>query len=135
MGDKFASLVKEDKLLLEFFSRVVGRVIRKKQKALLLNMTREGNGVTVTALVREISRKLNCSRSALWNNVNELKYLNLIECGCGKPAKLTPLGVLVKGFVVKEEVGEVEFHKDVKDVGAFSGKGFMGKRLVNRQNL
>lgn len=108
MANGFASLVKEDKLLLEFFSRVVRRVVRDKQKVLLLSMTREGNGVTVTAMVRELSRQLSCSRSALWNNINELKGLNLIECGNGRPVKLTPLGVLVKGFVVKEEVGEME---------------------------
>jgi hypothetical protein len=104
MDDRFVSRVKEEKLLIEFFSKVVEKTLNNKQKILISNLTKEGNGMTVTALVRLFSRQLQCSRSALWNNVNELRDIKLIECGYGRPVKLTPLGVLVKCFVVKEEV-------------------------------
>lgn len=96
--------VREDKLLLDFFSKVVKKSLTEKERMILLFLSRRGNGLTVSKMVRKLSKSMDCSRSALWNNINELKDFHLLESDFGKPVRLTDLGVLVKGLVVSNHL-------------------------------
>ncbi|RLG14644.1 MAG: hypothetical protein DRN66_01490 [Candidatus Nanohalarchaeota archaeon] len=50
---------------------------------------------TMTRIVKELAQILECSESALWNNVNSLKRSKLIENNREKPVKLTYVGILI----------------------------------------
>ncbi len=50
-------------------------------------------------LVSRLSKELDCSQSAVWNNLRQLKRAGLIECGSlqnkGLPVKLNEAGEIV----------------------------------------
>lgn len=55
--------------------------------------------VNVTRLVPKLSEELGCASSTVWNGLNPLRKLGLIEYGSlenkGTPVRLTPAGRLV----------------------------------------
>jgi len=74
--------------------------LTEKQK-LILCYLRDNceNTAAITSLVPVLSEKLNCSESAVWNNLRSLRRASLITYGCldskGIPAKLTEFGEIV----------------------------------------
>ncbi|MFH2021167.1 MAG: hypothetical protein ABIJ34_07140 [archaeon] len=62
---------------------------------------------TATALVNRLSVHLDCSKSALWNSIRELRKCSLIVCGNsstkGTAIKLTEYGYLVANSIRGEK--------------------------------
>ncbi|RLJ07026.1 MAG: hypothetical protein DRP13_04460 [Candidatus Aenigmatarchaeota archaeon] len=73
--------------------------LTKKQKLILRYLRDNHENITVTSLVPVLSEKLNCSESAVWNNLRSLRKASLVSYGCldskGIPAKLTDFGEIV----------------------------------------
>jgi len=67
--------------------------LTSKQKIILLELN--GNLCNSTQLVNNLSRKLNCSKSALWSNLRELREIGLIYQNDGKICRLTEIGRII----------------------------------------
>ena len=77
-------LLKEDAILLGTLTRICKERLTKKQKKILEFLLRsEENGITSTSLVRILSKEIKCSRSTLWNNLNQLKKCGLVDNSSG----------------------------------------------------
>jgi Mn-dependent DtxR family transcriptional regulator len=73
-----------------------------KQKEILKYLSSEAARFkTTTSIVKDLAKILNCSESALFNNVNSLKRSGLVENELGKPLKLTKIGKLILKEVMK----------------------------------
>lgn len=79
--------------LLECLNRLIECRLTVKQKAILGALV--GNKLNATRLVDELAGKLHCSKSALWNNLRELREVGLVSWNgkCG----LTEVGKLLGG--------------------------------------
>jgi len=55
--------------------------------------------INVTKLVSKLSKELNCSESTIWNNLNPLKKISLVNYGSlqnkGIPVQLTKIGEII----------------------------------------
>jgi len=82
--------------LFHVLTRTVNERLTKKQKAILLFLSRKENiGKTLYKVVSELSRELPCSKSALYNNINSLKRCGLVTNNHGRPLKLTKVAELI----------------------------------------
>jgi Fe2+ or Zn2+ uptake regulation protein len=76
--------------------KIIEERLTKKQKAILDFLSKEENqGKTLYKVVLELSKELNCSRSALYNNINSLKRCGLVANKEGRPLRLTKIGFLI----------------------------------------
>jgi predicted transcriptional regulator len=88
--------------LLDCLSKIAIYRLTEKQKAVLIELN--GRLCNSTQLVNYLSKKLNCSKSALWNNLRELREICLIEQNNGKICRLTEIGkIIVSGKMVDEK--------------------------------
>ncbi len=73
--------------------------LNRKQKKILHYLYNTKIIINVTNLVHKLSIELNCSKSALWNNLNSLKKYGLINYSSlhnkGLPVKLTSIGKII----------------------------------------
>ena len=73
--------------------------LNQKQKKILFHLNKTEEKSNVTNLVCKLSTELNCSKSALWNNLKSLKKLGLLDYSSlsnkGLPVKLTKVGRLI----------------------------------------
>jgi predicted transcriptional regulator len=79
--------------LLDCLSKIATYRLTSKQKVILLEL--ENSLCNSTQLVDHLSKKLNCSKSALWNNLRELREIGLISQNNGKVCKLSEVGKLI----------------------------------------
>ncbi len=87
--------------LLRCLSKISYYRLTAKQKAILIEL--KENLCTSTQLVDLLSVKLNCSKSALWNNLRELREIGLIYKNNGRICRLTEIGnLLISGIEVIE---------------------------------
>ncbi len=70
--------------------------LTSKQKSILCILKNNIIKKPVTQIVHNIAKELNCSLSAVWLNLNQLKRIQLVEYGSqkdkGKLVMLTPIG-------------------------------------------
>lgn len=77
--------------------------LTQKQKRILVYLIQknEDDTTNVTALVSRLSRELNCTQTTVWNNLDPLKRIGLVDYGSlkkrGLPVRLTGTGMLVSG--------------------------------------
>ncbi len=81
--------------------------LTRKQKQ-ILHVLDEWQALNATQLSRVLSKKLGCSQTAVWNNINSLKRAGLISCGTvkdkGKAVALTDAGgIIIKGGIENEK--------------------------------
>lgn len=73
--------------------------LTQKQKLILNYLKNSYDKTNVTKLVPRLAKELNCSESAIWNNLNSLKKSLLICYGSlqnkGADVILTPVGKLI----------------------------------------
>jgi len=79
--------------LLICLSKIAAYRLTCKQKIILQELN--GSLCNSTQLVNHLSKKLNCSKSALWNNLRELREIGLISQNNGKICRLTDVGNLL----------------------------------------
>ncbi|MBI4016673.1 MAG: hypothetical protein HY363_03190 [Candidatus Aenigmarchaeota archaeon] len=82
--------------LLPLLLRLSKERLTSKQK-LILNILRQNTYKRpVTQIVAILAKELDCSLSAIWLNLNQLKRIQLVQYSSqndkGKPVKLTPIG-------------------------------------------
>ena len=83
--------------LIEVLQRLCRERLTKKQKAVLFFLSKKENeGKSGYRIVLELSKKLDCSRAALYNAINSLKRCSLVS-DKGIPLKLTNIGLLIAG--------------------------------------
>jgi predicted transcriptional regulator len=80
-------------LILDVLIKLSSHRLTSKQKAILREVV--NTKLTTTSLINSLSRKLECSKSALWNNLRELVSCNLIISRRGEPCELTDIGLLI----------------------------------------
>ncbi len=95
MNNSKKLLVKEDSLLLEVLVKLINERLTKKQKLIIDFLSKSENKFTATSLVRKLSKELNCSKSALWNNLQTLKKCGLLENKAGEAIKLSQISKIV----------------------------------------
>ncbi len=83
--------------------------LTQKQKQILVYLQDIDEKINVTNLVCTLSKKLNCSQSAIWNNSNSLRRAYLVEYGTlkekGKPVKLTSIGFVIADGLIHYQGG------------------------------
>lgn len=76
--------------------RLAQERLTSKQIRILLILRGKITPQPVTRLVAVLSQALNCSASAVWLNMNQLKRIQLVDYGSssnkGKPIRLTKVG-------------------------------------------
>ncbi|MBI4173523.1 MAG: hypothetical protein HY519_02270 [Candidatus Aenigmarchaeota archaeon] len=100
--------------------------IKAKQASIMQHIA--GNGKTITRTVKEVSRELDCSESALWSHVFRLKKLGLIECQEGVNARLTFIGLLL----VANMEGVANGHAEIEDNNGYGPLGIREKVRIRR---
>lgn len=74
---------------------------------ILLRLLKAPETINVTHIVPKLSVELGCARSTVWNSLNPLRKLGLIDCGSlenkGKPIRLTRAGKLISDALEKME--------------------------------
>ena len=73
--------------------KVAKQRLTAKQKIILCEL--EDNTRNATQLVEYLANKLYCSKSALWNNLRELKEISLVSQNNGDACRLTQLGTII----------------------------------------
>ena len=86
--------------LAKCLERVLNERLNKKQKYILEYVYSKGRLHSTTSLVKVVASNLQCSESAVWNNVNSLKRCGLLESN--GYVKLTHhVEILLKGRLMK----------------------------------
>ncbi len=80
--------------LLETFAKTLDERLTTKQKAIVIFLS-EHDGKTLYRTVSELSEELECSRSALYNNINSLKRCGLVANSHRRPLRLSETAKLV----------------------------------------
>jgi Fe2+ or Zn2+ uptake regulation protein len=83
--------------------------LTKKQKKILKFLIAERTKASVTRLVPIMSEKLECSQSAVWNNLLSLKKSHLVDFGSmenrGRPVRLTESGLILARNLMGDKEG------------------------------
>lgn len=95
--------------ILDFSMKIAGKYLNEKKMKILRIISAQKEQKTITSMVTEISQLLSCPKSTVWNNVNFLKELGLIENGRGKPVKVTNIGRII--LENEQKGGELECEK------------------------
>ncbi len=83
--------------------------LTKKQKSVILLLSILNiNNSNATKIVDNISLKLNCSKSTIWNIMRSLKKLGIINCG-SKESKGEIVVLTETGKIINAEVNRNEF--------------------------
>jgi len=79
--------------ILNCLIKVAKQRLTAKQKIILEEL--RDNSKNATQLVEHLANKLYCSKSALWNNLRELKETGLVSQNNGDACRLTQLGTII----------------------------------------
>ena len=81
--------------------------LTQKQKRILIVIDSLDEDLPVTRVVGQLADLLQCSESAIWNNLNQLKNIGLVTSGDiktkGRPVGITALGRLLVRHLRQEE--------------------------------
>jgi Fe2+ or Zn2+ uptake regulation protein len=92
--------------LVETVQKIADERLTAKQKAIMKYVSVMVDEIAITKLVRRLMKMLACSETAVWNNVNQLRRIGVLEYG-NVHTKGMPVRVTEVGRIVCENVMEV----------------------------
>ncbi|MBS3128733.1 HTH domain-containing protein [Candidatus Woesearchaeota archaeon] len=98
--------------LKEAILKICKERLTNKQKKILLYISQLEENLVITSLVERLSKEMNCSQSALWNNLNQLKRIGIIVSEKGKSVVLSSIGEHIAHDLTSEK--EVKNDKNNK---------------------